>query len=138
MCQIAVKHPPHRQRRNSCQLVPDQPLPVCADGEVRIKGPVLLDHASPEEVGVCWHRPMKQKIPALTSVTTARCDPDYLPVTSVTTLDHCHAGKDLHLRVLVTRLRLGDQGPGFHTEIGRAQCREGGFLYVEIPVVAVS
>src|SRR3546814_8949280 len=72
MCQIAVKHPPHRQRRNSCQLVPDQQLPVCADGEVRIKGPVLLEHASPEEVGVCWHRPMKKKIPALTSVTTAR------------------------------------------------------------------
>src|SRR3546814_8014391 len=110
MCQIAVKHPPHRQRRNSCQLVPDQQLPVCADGEVRIKGPVLLEHASPEEVGVCWHRPMKKKIPALTSVTTARCDPDYLPVTSVTTLDHCHAGKDLHLRVLVQRLRYGAQG----------------------------
>src|SRR3546814_16771325 len=61
---------------------------------------------------------MKKKIPALTSVTTARCDPDYLPVTSVTTLDHCHAGKDMHLRVLVQRLRYGDQGPGFQQVVG--------------------
>src|SRR3546814_2169846 len=61
---------------------------------------------------------MKKKIPALTSVTTARCDPDYLPVTSVTTLDHCHAGKDLHLRVLVQRLRYGAQGPGFQQVVG--------------------
>src|SRR3546814_14187075 len=61
---------------------------------------------------------MKKKIPALTSVTTARCDPDYLPVTSVTTLDHCHAGQDLHLRVLVQRLRYGAQGPGFQQVVG--------------------
>src|SRR3546814_18419167 len=61
---------------------------------------------------------MKKKIPALTSVTTARCDPDYLLVTSVTTLDHCHAGKDLHLRVLVQRLRYGAQGPGFQQVVG--------------------